>query len=650
MRFLARTLLLALFLAGGSTPCRAEFRHISSRFFDDTGSAFIKDGDAAGRPVKPVAVNTHGDVFMCAQVGNTVSFGTNPVGPGAVGTEFSSSGVHVWSRVLYQTAQSTNVTIYSVALADDGSVAIAGTLAGTVNFGGGSITSTDNYFDAFVVKLDATGNVAWQHVYGGKYEETAHGVAFASDGDVFVVGSFRSNVDFGGGFIPNLGANDVFVVKLNGATGSHIWSRGYGQAGAQDGLEIVAGADDSITLMCSLGMGGIDFGGGLLVRGGGNIVLANLSGDGTHIWSRTVGGTQGATPGDLAVNRNGDTFISGYFASAMDPGNGTLLIARPTARRTAFFASYRTGGNYRWSYALFDSLDSRGAGVGATRDGKCVGIATAHGEFLAPGGSVPPAGFLFMEFDSLGNCGTARGFGDPASFNRVFVGTADDDVFLAGSSDGPVDFGGGELQPALQSNVYLAHLALRRPPQLSIGGLTARLLDDIDVELHWNLTSHEPLAGYYLTRQSNGSPDARVLKSGAAVDGDATLIDHDALPGHRYTYEITVETALGDLVSSSTVIDVPAAKTSLAQNTPNPFNPLTTFTYSLAQPAHVSIAIYDLSGALVCKIDQGAQPAGRHEAQWAGHNWSGNLVASGVYFYRLEGAGNVPARKMILLK
>ena len=52
----------------------------------------------------------------------------------------------------------------------------------------------------------------------------------------------------------------------------------------------------------------------------------------------------------------------------------------------------------------------------------------------------------------------------------------------------------------------------------------------------------------------------------------------------------------------------------------------------------------------MAQLDQGTQPAGKHQVTWGGHNWEGNLVASGIYFYTLEGAGDVGARKMVLLK
>ena len=647
MRLLARTLLLVLCLAGFSTASRAEFRHVSSRFFGGDGGDVMRS-DTFNIPSKRIVVNARGDVFLCAVAHTRITFGTDLIGPGVVGVVLNSSGTPVWDRVLYQAQQFTNVVIASAALGDDGSVVLVGSCnGGSVDFGGGPMPPTG--LDAIVVKLDPAGNVDWQHRYGGTQGVSASGIALAPNGDVFVVGSTRNHTDFGGGLIVNLGNSDVFALRLNGETGAHMWSHGYGQAGAQEGLDIASGPDGSVTLLCTLA-GGIDFGGGLLVRGGGNIALATLDGDGNHLWSRVVGGQQGATPQAIAVDKSGNTILGGFFARAMDPGNGTLIVSEPTSRITGFLASYAPGGDYRWSYALFDSLESSVKALGMTESGECVVLATAKEELSVAGTSVPPASFLLMEFDSGGNPVAARGLGQPAAFNFSFLAAKNDDVYIAGASNGTIDFGGGELQMGPEGRVYFAHLAVRRLPQLSIGDLTARLRDGIDVELRWNLTSDEPLAGYYVTRRSDGAPDARVLQSGPAIDGDATLLDRNALPGQHYKYEVTVETALGDLVSRSTVVDVPTVKTSLLQNTPNPFNPLTTFSYVLGVSAHVSIAIYDLSGSLVCKIEQGTQPAGRHQAQWAGHNGEGNLVSSGVYFYRLEGAGDVPARKMLLLK
>jgi flagellar hook assembly protein FlgD len=88
----------------------------------------------------------------------------------------------------------------------------------------------------------------------------------------------------------------------------------------------------------------------------------------------------------------------------------------------------------------------------------------------------------------------------------------------------------------------------------------------------------------------------------------------------------------------------------LGQNVPNPFNPTTSIPYTLERGANVVIGIYDASGTRVAQLSEGLRSPGAHSAMWSGRDASGGAVASGVYFYRLEGAGDISARKMILLK
>jgi flagellar hook assembly protein FlgD len=93
-----------------------------------------------------------------------------------------------------------------------------------------------------------------------------------------------------------------------------------------------------------------------------------------------------------------------------------------------------------------------------------------------------------------------------------------------------------------------------------------------------------------------------------------------------------------------------ALQATLEQNHPNPFNPSTTIAYTIDEPMHVVVGIYDAAGALVARLDRGQQEPGRHEVTWNGVDASGRAVGSGVYFYRLETSNGTSARKMVLLK
>ena len=107
---------------------------------------------------------------------------------------------------------------------------------------------------------------------------------------------------------------------------------------------------------------------------------------------------------------------------------------------------------------------------------------------------------------------------------------------------------------------------------------------------------------------------------------------------------------LKEILSSTKPVE-----TVLMANYPNPFNPETWIPYHLNQDAEVVIRIYDARGRIVRTLDVGFQSFGYYAsrgkaAYWDGRNASGELVSSGVYFYRLQADGYSQTRKMVILK
>ena len=84
----------------------------------------------------------------------------------------------------------------------------------------------------------------------------------------------------------------------------------------------------------------------------------------------------------------------------------------------------------------------------------------------------------------------------------------------------------------------------------------------------------------------------------------------------------------------------------LKANYPNPFNPSTTFEYSIEKTGRVQLTIHDITGKKVADVVNGIQNAGQHSITWN----SKNHLASGIYFYRLQASKQVETRKMMLIK
>ncbi|MBN2289245.1 MAG: T9SS type A sorting domain-containing protein [Candidatus Glassbacteria bacterium] len=90
----------------------------------------------------------------------------------------------------------------------------------------------------------------------------------------------------------------------------------------------------------------------------------------------------------------------------------------------------------------------------------------------------------------------------------------------------------------------------------------------------------------------------------------------------------------------------------LRQNTPNPFNPVTSISFSVPEggPLRVRLAIYDLRGRrLRTLVDETKKPGG-YTFFWDGTDRQGADLPNGIYLYRLEAGGRVLTRKMVLLK
>ncbi|HUI30621.1 MAG TPA: putative Ig domain-containing protein, partial [Candidatus Acidoferrales bacterium] len=116
---------------------------------------------------------------------------------------------------------------------------------------------------------------------------------------------------------------------------------------------------------------------------------------------------------------------------------------------------------------------------------------------------------------------------------------------------------------------------------------------------------------------------------------------------------------LGEKVDSPDGADLlPFARSfKLEQNYPNPFNPSTTIDYYIGAPSRVTIIIYNILGQKIRTLFRNEERGdGNYSAIWRGDNDSGQLVSSGVYFYRLQavsldGAHDyLTTKKMMLLK
>ncbi|NQV17724.1 MAG: T9SS type A sorting domain-containing protein [Armatimonadetes bacterium] len=111
-----------------------------------------------------------------------------------------------------------------------------------------------------------------------------------------------------------------------------------------------------------------------------------------------------------------------------------------------------------------------------------------------------------------------------------------------------------------------------------------------------------------------------------------------------YTKNLTMYSETGTNIEDTTISERIIKLT----NYPNPFNPITTISYSLAANIkNPQIEIYNLKGQKVYSF-QLEEKAGESSIVWNGTDENDKSVSSGVYFYQLVNEGkSVQSRKML---
>jgi hypothetical protein len=163
----------------------------------------------------------------------------------------------------------------------------------------------------------------------------------------------------------------------------------------------------------------------------------------------------------------------------------------------------------------------------------------------------------------------------------------------------------------------------------------------------------------------------------APKTGEETLVDDDAEIGS--IGELNYEPTLNDNITVRGIVDFafgqykvqprndydimaadptdvnvgPAANLAFAlhQSVPNPFTgSATRIGFALPRTTDVTLHVFDVTGRLVETLVNGPVEAGAHVVDWNGRNDQGHSVANGVYFYRLQAAGESATRKMTLIR
>jgi len=292
-------------------------KHLWSKSFGDWDSQWAH----------AVAVDASGNVIVAGYIQSTVDFGggalTSAGSDDIFVAKFGSEGSHLWSQ---RFGDGDLQRASALAVDAPGNVVVTGRFSGTVDFGGGTLTSAGSD-DIFVAKFGSDGSHLWSKRFGDGSVQVATAVAVDASGNVVVTGYFSGTVDFGGGTLTSAGYDDdIFVAKF-GADGSHLWSQRFGDGDLQRASALAVDAPGNVIVTGAF-YGTVDFGGAALTSAGYyDIFVARFGSDGGHLWSQRFGDGSSQVSEAVAVDASGNMIVTGSFGGKVDFGGGALTSA-----------------------------------------------------------------------------------------------------------------------------------------------------------------------------------------------------------------------------------------------------------------------------------------------------------------------------------
>ena len=340
----------------------------------------------------------------------------------------------------------------------DGNIYIAGSFQGAIDLGGGPLTSAGSD-DVFIAKLDPKGKHLWSKRFGGSSAEAALFIGTDELGYVYAAGSFAGSVDFGSGLLTSAGGNDIFVLGLD-PQGNELWSKRAGDVGSDSVGSMAVDSDGNVFLTGRFNTT-IDFGGGLLTAAGADDLFAvKLDYFGDPLWARSAGDSMSQSGTAIATDALGNTYLGGDFQGSIDLGNGSMTSAGAS---DVFVAMLDSTGGPVWTQRFGDAADQHLTSLAVDASGSVIVTGQFQGVIDLGDGPLTSAGgndIFVAKLDGSGSALWSKSFGD-ASFAQSGKSVASDvsgSIIVAGTFGGSADFGGGALMCKGTSNAFLVKL------------------------------------------------------------------------------------------------------------------------------------------------------------------------------------------------
>ena len=600
-----------------------------------------------------IAVDASGNSYVTGYFKGSATFGstslTNNEGYDIFIAKLDSSGNWLWAK---NAGGTSNDYGYGIAVDASGNSYVTGCFQDTdITFGSTTLTSSGEY-DIFIAKLDSSGDWKWATKAGGTSTDHGFGIAVDASGNSYVAGYFKGTATFGDTTLTSNGDYDIFVAKLD-SSGNWLWAQKAGGTGTDYGQRIATDSEGN-SYVIGYFPGIATFGNTELTSSGGfDIFVAKLDSSGNWLWAKNAGGTAYDRGNGIAIDANGNSYVTGYFYSPIAVFGSTTLTC--------------SGSNDIFITKVH--IPYYPAGVSIVEETYSIPVTVSGGDAdrgtLDSFPSIPNQSATYKKFNFILDNGipdwtitmqTSDTYGAYYQNNswHVVNGNGSQIVFdinLSGSKE------------VVELPIILGN---DNPLPIKLSSFTAYVNPQNKISIMWTTQTETGLLGYYIMRSTqNELTTAHIVSplipaTNSSQPRTYLYTDEEVTESRTYYYWLQCNDLDGTIkIYGSISIDynpnggttTPSILvTELQPIYPNPFNPIAYIPYTLETKSEVKINIYNTRGQVVKTFDLGSQEKGHHRITWDGRDNDGNLSGNGIYYIVMKAGKESFQRKAVLMK
>lgn len=273
------------------------------------------------------AVDAEGNCLIAGGAAGEVTFDQiklpNEAGGHIFAAKYSPDGKVVWARVAEGKGGGS---AHGIGVDAKGNAYLGGMASGVQTMGGKTLTSGGGQ-DIAVVKLNPAGEVVWVANSGHPNKNALfHEIAVDAAGNVWGVGMFKGDVQLGETKGTTAGDSNALLVHFD-SSGRLKWAHTGGGSGTDYGLGIAVNDSGACWFSGEFTGEAEIFGRKLTSRGATDIHVGKLAADGKLLWMQQAGGDKGDNSYTIAVDHEGNAWLSGSYTGTAQFGTHSVTSA-----------------------------------------------------------------------------------------------------------------------------------------------------------------------------------------------------------------------------------------------------------------------------------------------------------------------------------